>query len=52
MEMIVVVHSRPRRQLIGVWPKACLKSLDKCAWSENPALKAISLSKAGLFSTR
>ena len=37
--------SRSRRQLDGLWPKACRKSLHRCAWSENPTLRAISLSE-------
>ena len=44
--------SRSRRQLDGLWPKACLKSLDKCAWSENPTLRAMLLSEAVPVSIR
>jgi hypothetical protein len=43
---------RSRRQLAGLWPKACLKSLHRCAWSEKPTLKAISLSDAALVIIR
>ncbi len=44
--------SRSRRQLAGLWSKACLKSLHKCAWSESPTVSAISLKEAELVSIR
>jgi hypothetical protein len=43
---------RSRRQLAGLCPKACPKSLLRCDWSEKPVLKAISLNDAALFIMR
>jgi hypothetical protein len=40
--------SRSRRQPDALSPNACRKSLHRCAWSEKPTLRAISLSESVL----